>query len=259
MDYDIVSEQLELADPTPNIWELFRQFDTQFFEDTLKKNCVELSWSPRMTNTAGLCAWSPRTKFCSIRLSLPLLQLRSRRDLVETLIHEMIHGFLFVTHQDDNHESHGEKFHYHMYRINQMTGTRISVYHTFHDEVRNYQNHVWKCDGPCQNRRPFYGLVKRAMNRKPGPNDTWWAQHQATCGGTFNKIAEPDPKNKPKALAQPTSSSGTQKRPASDTGGPSGVKRKTPSTKLPQTNNDPNQTQLTDYWSKIGPGRRLGD
>lgn len=261
MDYQIVSERLELIDPNPDIWELFRIFDTQFFEDTLKKNCVELNWSPRMTQTAGLCSWSPTTKFCNIRLSLPLLQLRSRRDLVETLIHEMIHGFLFVTHQDDNHESHGEKFHFHMYRINQMTGTRISVYHTFHDEVRNYQNHIWKCDGPCQNRRPFFGIVKRAMNRKPGPNDTWWKQHQDSCGGTFQKISEPDPKTKPKALAQPTTST-AQKRPSTSSGGSSGssaAKRKTKGTSPKKPEVEPSQKKISDYWSSLGPGRRLGD
>lgn len=282
MDYNIVSDNLELADPNPDIWELFRQFDRQFFEDTLTKNCVELTWSPRMTQTAGLCAWSPRTKFCSIRLSLPLLQLRSRRDLVETLLHEMIHGFLFVTHQDDNHESHGEKFHFHMFRINQMTGTRISVYHTFIDEVRSYQNHVWKCDGPCQNRRPFFGLVKRAMNRKPGPNDTWWKQHSETCGGTFNKIGEPDPANKPKALAQPNSKPTAQKRaqPAASTSStssqPSLAKKKPdwigdqapkptqnatsrPSAGSSKTGIDPSQKKISDYWSNLGPGRRLCD
>lgn len=283
MDYNIVSDNLELADPNPDIWELFRQFDCQFFEDTLKKNCVELTWSPRMTQTAGLCAWSPRTKFCSIRLSLPLLQLRSRRDLVETLLHEMIHGFLFVTHQDDNHESHGDKFHFHMYRINQMTGTRISVYHTFHDEVRSYQNHVWKCDGPCQNRRPFFGLVKRAMNRKPGPNDTWWKQHMETCGGTFNKIGEPDPASKPKALAQPNSKPAAQKRaqPSASTSSSSssGLQPSLPKKKPDNTgqqarptqnsaprhagskesNIDPYQKKISDYWSNLGPGRRLCD
>lgn len=30
------------------------------------------------------------------------------------------------------------------------------------------------------------------MNRPPGPTDTWWADHQANCGGTFVKIKEPD-------------------------------------------------------------------
>lgn len=257
MDYDIVAKHLELLDPTPDIWDLFRQFDMQFFEETLTTNCVELSWSPKMTHSAGLCAWNPKSGFCSIRLSLPLLQLRPRKDLIETLIHEMIHGFLFVTHQDDNHESHGPKFHYHMNRINQMTGTAISVYHTFHDEVRNYQNHVWLCDGPCKERRPFYGLVKRAMDRAPGPNDKWWAKHKQNCGGTFHKIGAPDPKTKPKVLTIPSNAL-PRKRPASpsqDGAGPSSSKSK----KSPPREPEPGQKKISDYWSNLGPGRRLCD
>lgn len=30
------------------------------------------------------------------------------------------------------------------------------------------------------------------MNRAPGPNDNWWATHQASCGGSFVKIKEPE-------------------------------------------------------------------
>lgn len=30
------------------------------------------------------------------------------------------------------------------------------------------------------------------MNRAPGPNDLWWAEHQAKCGGTYTKIKEPE-------------------------------------------------------------------
>jgi len=68
----------------------------------------------------------------------------------------------------------------------------FQVYHSFHDEVRMYKTHIWKCDGPCQNRKPFYGFVRRSMNRAPGPNDLWWADHAATCGGKFHKIKEPE-------------------------------------------------------------------
>lgn len=35
-------------------------------------------------------------------------------------------------------------------------------------------------------------MVKRSMNRAPGPNDNWWAQHKATCGGSFVKVKEPE-------------------------------------------------------------------
>jgi hypothetical protein len=38
--------------------------------------------------------------------------------------------------------------------------------------------------------------VKRSMNRAPGKSDTWWAKHQAECGGTYTKIQEPAPTKK---------------------------------------------------------------
>ena len=66
------------------------------------------------------------------------------------------------------------------------------VFHSFHDEVDVYRQHIWQCNGPCRSRRPYFGLVKRSMNRAPGPNDNWWAHHQQTCGGTYTKIQEPD-------------------------------------------------------------------
>lgn len=52
--------------------------------------------------------------------------------------------------------------------------------------------HWWKCDGPCSKRPPYYGLVKRSMNRPPGPSDHWYKEHQKNCGGTFHKIKEPE-------------------------------------------------------------------
>ena len=30
------------------------------------------------------------------------------------------------------------------------------------------------------------------MNRAPSQNDTWWADHQRTCGGRYRKVKEPD-------------------------------------------------------------------
>ena len=153
---------------------------------------LQVKWSPRMTVCAGLCSYQGRGGLCSIRLSVPLLKLRPRKDFVETLLHEMIHAYLFVTDGNDDHDGHGPAFHEHMFRINAAAGTNISVYHNFHDEVALYKTHWWKCDGPCQNRRPFYGMVKRSMNRAPGPNDRWWAEHRAMCGGSFTKVKEPE-------------------------------------------------------------------
>ncbi|GFS57221.1 sprT-like domain-containing protein Spartan [Trichonephila clavipes] len=186
----LIDDEWELVDPNPDIHALFLEFNAQFFYGKLE--AVEVKWSPRMTLCAGICCYAGRGSLCSVRLSLPLLKLRPRKDLVETLLHEMIHAYLFVTENNKDHDAHGPQFLSHMHRINKEAGTKISVYHSFHDEVDLYRTHWWKCDGPCQNRRPFYGIVKRAMNRAPGPRDNWWAQHQASCGGKFSKIKEPE-------------------------------------------------------------------
>ncbi|KAL3660265.1 hypothetical protein V7S43_014794 [Phytophthora oleae] len=160
-----------------------------FFEGRLA-GC-EVKWSKRMTLCAGLCSFQPGSGFCSIRLSEPLLKLRPRSDMVNTLLHEMIHAYVFVATPIRDHEDHGPLFQAHMNRINDAAKTKITVFHTFHDEVDAYRQHVWQCSGSCRHTAPYFGLVKRAMNRPPGPTDRWWADHQRSCGGSYTKIEEP--------------------------------------------------------------------
>ncbi|XP_003410944.1 DNA-dependent metalloprotease SPRTN isoform X1 [Loxodonta africana] len=186
----LVDASWELVDPTPDLQALFVQFNDRFFWGQLE--AVEVKWSVRMTLCAGICSYEGRGGMCSIRLSEPLLKLRPRKDLVETLLHEMIHAYLFVTNNDKDREGHGPEFCKHMHRINRLTGANITVYHTFHDEVDEYRRHWWRCNGPCQNKKPYYGYVKRATNRAPSAHDYWWAEHQRTCGGTYIKIKEPE-------------------------------------------------------------------
>ncbi|XP_054432720.1 DNA-dependent metalloprotease SPRTN isoform X1 [Pteronotus mesoamericanus] len=186
----LVDESWELVDPTPDLQALFVQFNDRFFWGQLE--AVEVKWSRRMTLCAGICSYEGRGGMCSIRLSEPLLKLRPRKDLVETLLHEMIHAYLFVTNNDKDREGHGPEFCKHMHRINRLTGANVTIYHTFHDEVDEYRRHWWRCDGPCQLRKPYYGYVKRATNRAPSAHDYWWAEHQSTCGGTYVKIKEPE-------------------------------------------------------------------
>lgn len=137
------SADLELVDPTPDIHELFQTFDALYFGGALA--AVEVRWSPRMTLCAGVCVYHRRAGYCSIRLSKPLLQFRPRSDLVDTLLHEAIHAYLFVTQQNTDHDDHGPRFCSHMQRINQAAGTSITVYHTFHDEVDHHRTHWWQC------------------------------------------------------------------------------------------------------------------
>ncbi|XP_075351986.1 DNA-dependent metalloprotease SPRTN [Mycteria americana] len=186
----VVDEAWELLDPSPDVHGLFVQFNETLFWGRLA--AVEVSWSPRMTLCAGVCRYEGKGGMCSIRLSEPLLKLRPRKDLVETLLHEMIHALLFVTNNDKDRESHGPEFRKHMHRINRLTGANVTIYHTFHDEVDLYRQHWWRCNGPCQNRKPYFGYVKRSMNRAPSARDFWWAEHQETCGGTFTKVKEPE-------------------------------------------------------------------
>ncbi|PAA54644.1 hypothetical protein BOX15_Mlig032306g2, partial [Macrostomum lignano] len=186
----LVDPNWELVDPTPNVHALFLDFNGRYFGGSLV--AVEVKWSPRMTLCAGLCCYEGRGGLCCIKLSEPLLKLRPRRDLVETLLHEMIHAHLFVTANNRDRDGHGPQFLAHMRRINSAAGTNITVYHSFHDEVAVYKQHWWRCEGPCRNRPPFHGWVRRSMNRAPGPNDTWWRSHQADCGGRFVKVKEPE-------------------------------------------------------------------
>ncbi|XP_021348803.1 sprT-like domain-containing protein Spartan isoform X2 [Mizuhopecten yessoensis] len=205
-----VDPSWEYLDPIPDIRALFLQFNDQFFWGRLAG--IEVRWSPRMTLCAGLCSYEGRGGLCSVRLSVPLLKLRPRKDLVQTLLHEMIHAYLFVTDNNTDHDGHGPQFHSHMYRINKETGANISVYHTFHEEVENYRQHWWRCTGPCRERKPYFGYVKRAMNRAPSERDTWWKDHKNSCNGIYEKVKEPEGYGEKKKTSEKSESTDIKKR-----------------------------------------------
>jgi len=172
------------------IQDLFVQFDHMYFHNSLAS--VSVDWSKRMTMCAGICRYEGRGGLCSVSLSEPLLKFRPKEDLVNTLLHEMIHAYLFVTVSNRDRNGHGPEFQRMMNTINKAAKTNITIYHNFSDEVDYYRDHWWRCDGPCVKRKPFFGIVKRSMNRAPGPSDYWWKAHQSECGGTFKKIKEPE-------------------------------------------------------------------
>uniref|UniRef100_A0AAV2KE57 SprT-like domain-containing protein n=1 Tax=Knipowitschia caucasica TaxID=637954 RepID=A0AAV2KE57_KNICA len=212
----IVDASWETLDPNPDVRSMFLEFNETFFWGKLSG--VEVKWSPRMTLCAGVCSYEGRGGLCSIRLSEPLLKLRPRKDLVETLLHEMIHALLFVTQNNRDRDGHGPEFCKHMDRINDATGTKISIYHSFHDEVDVYRQHWWRCDGPCQSRKPYFGYVKRAMNRAPSRLDPWWEDHRRTCGGTYTKVKEPEGYGKKKSNKKEKDKTAPSEKPASSFG-----------------------------------------
>ena len=144
---------LSSASPFVDVHSLFLLYSTLFFHDSL--SAVSVRWSARMTLCAGLCRFDVRGGGCEIALSESLLRYRSKPEVIETLLHEMIHAYLFVgdpTQRD--HEAHGSNFCAHMKRINELLGLRLSVYHTFHAEVRQFKRHVWQCQGKCKDWKP---------------------------------------------------------------------------------------------------------
>lgn len=83
---NLVHPEWELIDPTPDIYAMFVRFDEKFFQQRLGSVMVE--WSKRMYSCAGIC-YQRGNRFVKeviIRLSEPLLKLRPRKDLVETLL-----------------------------------------------------------------------------------------------------------------------------------------------------------------------------
>lgn len=130
---NIVHPELESLDPNPDIGKLFLQFDKYFFGGFLSTQPVLVKWDHNIGKDAGRF-YKTANDLPTISLSADLLSLRFRRDLVETLLHEMIHCFIFLKGIVDDND-HGSVFKMHMNRINKSAGTKISIYHHFHDET----------------------------------------------------------------------------------------------------------------------------
>ena len=80
-----------------------------------------------MTMCAGICYCSQVDKqgkglFCTVRLSFKILQYRSFENLLETLLHELIHAFMFLTKtkyaRNDGVDGHGPDFIQKMIEVN---------------------------------------------------------------------------------------------------------------------------------------------
>ncbi|KAK8948798.1 hypothetical protein KSP39_PZI005234 [Platanthera zijinensis] len=156
-----------MAEPPPDIHELFCHYNSLYFGDALGA-CI-VSWDPRMTSITADCDCR-EPGLCEISLSQPLLKSCSSTDLKNVLLHEMIHAFLWITHNDSNHSDHGSKFWTIADLINSndncddvqrpSDGYKITINHGFHDEVD-----TWSAD------ERMFALVKVGTGREPSPSD----------------------------------------------------------------------------------------
>ncbi|KAK5136597.1 hypothetical protein LTR08_002611 [Meristemomyces frigidus] len=197
-----IDSTLGSDDPYVDIHKLFGLYNVLYFRSLLLPR-VEVTWSSRLTLCVGICELvrdpNNGNKYTRVRLKLsePLLKYRPRSDVINTLLHEAIHSYLFITTswrhaRGDDGTGHGAGFLLLADAINNHGGYEVNVFHTFHDEVDSYRTHIWQCDGPCKSQAPFFGIVKRSMNRPPSKGDPWWRRHEQDCGGVFTKVAEPE-------------------------------------------------------------------
>jgi len=110
---------------------------------------IEIVWSARLTSSAGMFVShaGPRSREDGrprrlIRLSTPLLQHLSERELLTTLAHEMIHQWQFDVRK--RRPDHGQDFLEKMETMNR-DGLKITIHHTLDAEVSAFMTYAWRC------------------------------------------------------------------------------------------------------------------
>lgn len=102
-----------------------------------------------------------------------------------------------LSQNDDSHQCQSTLKHHrlpHILRGGKLPQDTLVAVHSL--QMKEATSHLCIQQGKCRTMPPFYGLVKRATNRPPGPYDYWFSRHQKTCGGTFVKIRSPEEKKR---------------------------------------------------------------
>ncbi|KAF8657665.1 hypothetical protein HU200_059820 [Digitaria exilis] len=204
MEDDVVAEA-DLADPNPDVEDLFQHYDRLYFQGALADAGFVVKWgSPQASRSFGSCTFSrPRN---TITLSEPVLQYRSCADRKNALLHEMIHAIIHVKHHNKCHR-HGPPFRAWMDAINSCSindhqrpdgGYNITTRHDFSpEEPHSLKGSLWKCES-CGD------TLLRATNQGP-PSDACcienvdsaascgnmlchWHNHKNDCCGTYEKL-----------------------------------------------------------------------
>lgn len=163
---------LEHIDPRPNVQRLFARFNRQYFYGLL--DVVSVSYgNANMTDSAGLTRFTGADDDIVICLSRPLLDKAKRSDIVETLLHEMIHAYLMVIGRED-YEEHGRRFMAELDRLNKALGVRMECEHDIDTDTEALKPYLWRCNGRCEAEQ------RRANKREPGES-----HHEPGCDGEF--------------------------------------------------------------------------
>ncbi|XP_020585640.1 sprT-like domain-containing protein Spartan isoform X2 [Phalaenopsis equestris] len=166
----------------PDIQQLFRHYNALYFDDAL--GACNVGWSPLLRSNSSTCLYIEAYR-CEIRLSKRLLRHISSADLKNSLLHEMIHAFLWIKQKNKNRSKHGPNFWALAKEINNSckddnqkppNGYNISDQHTFNDEAETSAVHHWMCES--------YGhLAKREISRRPSLSECFEKTcHENDCG-----------------------------------------------------------------------------
>jgi len=127
----IIDQRLEELDPNPDINELFRRFDEQFFAGMLTGNGVKIICGNELV--------IDYEKGSIYYLCGKLPQLSTRRETVENLLHQMIHCFIYAFNIYpfmQVRRIHGTHFIQLINWINKKAGINLSPFHLYRRSVR---------------------------------------------------------------------------------------------------------------------------
>ncbi|CRK93943.1 CLUMA_CG007470, isoform A [Clunio marinus] len=160
---------------------LFAQFNEQFFNNQLSN--VDVILSGRLKTTSGkFCPQKPHLKHGEkngiIELNLRLLIERTDKEIKETLLHEMIHAYLFS--YEKRIKPHGKEFKQMSEEINKALDINISTRHKYFTWYR--------CEGKCKtSENRYFGYIKIVSSNTSRLKNS----HVPGCDGAFKKVSEP--------------------------------------------------------------------
>lgn len=164
-----------LTDQLPDIYAVFRAYNEEYFDGLI--GGFEVRWCARLWIQAGKTTTFPLKR---ITISTKLLIGREIRIMVETLLHEMIHAYLFCN--DHPHPlQHGEDFVKVMTETNILSTLNIGILdeggldHIAHLQV------IWECS-KCKEQIVRFKRKSRQLNDKTA------RLHRVRCRGTWRMV-----------------------------------------------------------------------
>lgn len=183
-----------MAEPGPDIHELFCHYNSIYFDDALSTCFV--SWAPRLTSSMAASCDCTVEGHCEIQLSVLLLKCRSSADLKNILLHEMIHAFMWIMHKNNNHSDHGSIFWKIANSMNSnlkddlqrpSSGYNITSHHGFPNEEKTSRAHLWMCTS-CGESSHSDCLEKKGSDNDCGNRLCGWHKHKKLCSGRCENV-----------------------------------------------------------------------